>query len=113
MPTPVKKKARLSGPSKWGSWRDALSGGLAVDLGQVVLRGLRAFGNELAEIFRRGLGARDEQFAAGTDHVRLDLDSFVQRLGGSELVDAGEERLGILVERLLDVAADLGDFGNR
>src|ERR1700727_2528622 len=45
--------------------------------------------------------------------IRLDLDGFVERLRGRELVDAGKERLGILVERLLDVAADLGDFADR
>src|ERR1700749_627173 len=45
--------------------------------------------------------------------IRLDLEGFVERLRGRELVDAGEERLGILVERLVDVAADLGAFADR
>src|SRR5665213_1775826 len=89
------------------------SGGLAVDLGEIVLGGLGAIGNQLAEIFARDLGPRHEQFAARAQHVGLDLYRLVERFGGSELVDAGEERLGVLVERLLDVAADLGGFGNR
>ena len=55
----------------------------------------------------------DEHFAARTDQVRLDLNGFVQRLGRSQLVDAGEERFRVLVERLLDVAADLGGLGDR
>src|SRR6266851_8844765 len=91
------------------------SGGLAVsrDLGEVVLRGLGTVGDELAEIFGGGLRPRDENFAACTDHVRLDLGSFAQRLGRSELVDAGEERFRVLIERLLDIAADLGGLGDR
>src|SRR5882757_311114 len=109
---PVKKKARLSGPSKRAVGRSR-SGGLGVDLGEVVLRGLGAVGDELAEIFGRGLRPRDEQFATRADQVRLDLGGFAQRLGRSELVDAGEERFRVLIERLLDVAADLGGLGNR
>src|SRR5882757_1460018 len=115
----MRTSAKKEGPPKRalekGSWvrRDPRSGGLGVDLGQVVLRGLGAFRDELAEIFGGGLGARDEHFAAGTDQVRLDLNGFVHRLGGSELVDAGEERFGVLVDRLLDIAADLGGFGDR
>src|SRR6266702_3905840 len=111
----TKKKARLTKRAFENSdWtREPRSSGLAVDLRQIVLRGLGAFRDELAEIFGGGLGARDENFAAGADHVRLDLGGFAQRLGGSELVDAGEERLGVLIERLLDVAADFGGFGDR
>src|SRR3978361_1169460 len=110
MESPVKKKARLSGPSKTAVGRSQ-SGGLGIDLGEVVLRGLGAVGDELAEIFGGGLRPRDEQFATRTDHVRLDLGGFAQRLGRSEIVDAGEERFRVLIECLLDVAADLGDFG--
>src|SRR5258707_2253625 len=107
-----KKKARLSGPSKRAVGR-SLSGGLAVDLGEVVLRGLGAVGDELAEIFGGGLRPRDENFATLTDHLRLDLGGFAQRLGRNELVDAGEERFRVLIERLLDVAADLSGLGDR
>src|SRR5437588_5721918 len=113
MPAPDKKKARLSGPSKMQLSGGSRSGGLVVDLGEVVLRGLGALSDELAEIFGGGLRPRDEEFAARTDHVRLDLGGFAQRLGRSELVDAGEERFRVLIERLLDVAADLGGLGNR
>src|SRR5229473_820214 len=90
------------------------SGGLAVsrDLGEVVLGVLRTVGDELAEIFGGGLGPRHEHFAARTDHIRLDLNRLVERLGGRQLVDAGEERFGVLIDRLLDVAADLGSLGN-
>ena len=111
MTTARKKKARRSGPSKVLQLVESRSGGLGVDLGEIVLRGLGTLGDELAEIFGGGLRPRDEHFAARTDHVRLDLDGFAQRLGRSELVDAGEERFGVLVERLLDVAADLGGLG--
>src|SRR5260370_32950262 len=91
------------------------SGGLAVsrDLGQVVLGGLRTVGDELAEIFGGGLGSRHEHFAARTDHIGLDLDRLVERLGGSQLVDACKEGFGVLINRLLNVAADLGGLGDR
>src|SRR3954469_9764677 len=113
MPTPDKKKARLGGPSKMQLSGGSRSGGLGVDLGEIVLRVLGTLGDELAEIFGGGLCPRDEHFAARADHVRLDLGSFAQRLGRSELVDAGEERLCVLVERLLDAAADVGGLGDR
>src|SRR6185312_5642681 len=113
MPTPDKKKARLSGPSKMQLSGGSRSGGLGVDLGKIVLRVLGTFGDELAEIFGGGLRPRDENFATRTDHVRLDLGGFAQRLGRSELVDAGEERFRVLIESLLDVAADLGSLGDR
>src|SRR3984957_6366233 len=106
-----KKKARArrafepsTGPSK--------SGGLVVDLGEVVLGGLRTVGNELAKIFGGRLGPRDEHFTARTGEVRLDLDSLVQRLGRSELVEAGEERFRVLIHRLLNGAADLGSLSH-
>src|SRR6476620_7586287 len=113
MPTPDKKKARQSGPSKEQLSGGSRSGGLGIDLGEVVLRGLGTLGDELAEIFGGGLRPRDEHFATRTDHVRLDLGGFAQRLGRSEPVDAGEERFRVLIERLLDVAADLGGLGPR
>src|SRR5881396_3598132 len=113
MPTPDKKKARLSGPSRMQLSGRSRSGGLGVDLGEVVLRVLGTLGDELAEIFGGRLRPRDENFATRTDHLRLDLGGFAQRLGRSELVDAGEERFRVLIERLLDVTADLGGFGNR
>src|SRR5436190_10441346 len=113
MPTEPKKKARLSGPSYAYSLSYARSGGLAVDLREVVLRGLGALADELADVLGSRLGAGDQHFAASAGEVRLDLVGFAQRLGRSELVDAGEERLGVLVDRLLDVAADLGGFGDR
>src|SRR5256885_3114779 len=113
MPAPDKKKARLSGPSKMQLSGGSRSGGLGVDLGEIVLRVLGTLGDELAEIFGGGLRPRDEHFAARTDHVRLDLGGFAQRLGRSELVDAGEERFRVLIERLLDVAANLGGLGDR
>src|SRR5207302_4175430 len=113
MPAPDKKKARLSGPSKMLLSGGSRSGGLGVDLGEVVLRVLGTLGDELAEIFGGGLRPRDENFATLTDHLRLDLGGFAQRLGRSELVDAGEERFRVLIERLLDVAADLGGLGDR
>src|SRR5882672_1626482 len=90
----------------------ARSGGLVIDLGEVVLGGLRTVGDELAEIFGGRLGPRDEHFAARTGEIGLDLHRFVERLGGRQLVDAGEEGLGILVERLLNVAADLGGLAD-
>src|SRR5260370_42484215 len=89
------------------------SGSLVIDLGEVVLGSLRTVGDELAEIFGGGLRPRDEHFAARTDHIGLDLNRLVERLGGSQLVDACEEGLGVLVERLLDVAADLGGLADR
>src|SRR5262245_55233632 len=113
MTIPDKKKARLSGPSNWAVVRRSRSGGLGIDLGEVVLRGLGTVGDELAEIFGGGLRPGDEHFATRTDQVRLDLGGFAQRLGRSELVDAGEERFRVLVQRLLDVAADLGRLGDR
>src|SRR5262245_53165599 len=113
MPASDKKKARLSGPSKRQFVSRSRSGGLGVDLREIVLRGLGAFGDELAEIFGSRLGAGDEHFAVGTNRLGLDLGGFAQRLGRSELVDAGEERFHVLIERLLDVAADLGGLGDR
>src|SRR2546430_4776252 len=113
MPTPDKKKAGLSVPSKMQLSGGSRSGGLGIDLGEVVLRVLGTLGDELAEIFGGGLRPRDEHFATRTDQVRLDLGGFAQRLGRSELVDAGEERFRVLIERLLDVAADLGGLGDR
>src|ERR1700742_5260313 len=98
----AKKKARTrrafepsTGPSK--------SGGLVVDLGEVVLGSLRTVGNELAEIFGGRLGPRDEHFTARTRQVRLDLHRLVQRLGGRELADTIEERFRVLIDRLLDI----------
>src|SRR5437868_4090568 len=113
MPVPAKKKARLSMPSYAYSLRQAQSGGLAVDLRTVVLRSLGTFADELADVLGSLLGAGDQHFAASAGEVRLDLIGFAQRLGRSELVDASEERLGVLEHRLLDVAADLGGFGDR
>src|SRR6478736_717800 len=113
MPTPDKKKARQSGPSKEQLSGGSRSGGLGIDFREIVLRGLGTLGDELAEIFGGGLRPRDEHFATRTDHFRLDLGGFAQRLGRSELVDAGEERFRVLIERLLDVAADLGSLGDR
>src|SRR5713226_1178865 len=91
------------------------SGGLAVsgDLGQVVLRGLGNVRDELAAIFGGGLGSRHEHFAASTDHIGLDLNRLVERLGGSQLVDACKEGFGVLINRLLNVAADLGGLRDR
>src|SRR3984893_16137415 len=109
----VRKKARLSGPSKEQLVSRSRSGGLGVDLGEVVLRGLGTVGDELAEIFGRGLRPRHEHFAARPQHVGLDLHRLIERLGGSQPVDAGEERLGVLIERGLDIAADLGGPGDR
>src|SRR3954452_22351160 len=109
----LKKKARVSGPSTSIQPNAMDLRGLAVDAGEIVLRGLRAVGDELAEILGAGLGPRHEQFAARTHHIRLDLHRLVQRLRRSELVDSGEERLGILVQRLLNVAADLCGFADR
>src|SRR5437899_3257811 len=60
--------------------RRSRSGGLGVDLGKIVLHVLGTVGDELAEIFGGGLRPRDEHFAARTDHVRLDLGGFAQRL---------------------------------
>src|ERR1700743_1283726 len=85
---------------------------LVVNLGEVVLRGLRTVGNELAEIFGGRLGPRDEHFTARTGKVRLDLHRLVQRLGRSELIEAGEERFRVLIHRLLNVTADLGGFAD-
>src|SRR5260370_5218944 len=94
-----------------------LSGGLVVDVGEVVLSGLRTVGDELAEMFAGRLRPLDQHFAARTDHVRLDLDRLVERLCGRQPVDAGEERLGVLIQRLLAVAADVcrlaAGIGNR
>src|ERR1043165_5069731 len=107
--------AQKEGPQKAGlrtiHWSKR-SGSLVVDLGEVVLRGLRTVGNELAQIFGGRLGPRDEHFTARTGEVGLDLHRLVQRLGGSQLVQAGEERFGVLIHRLLDVAADLGNLAD-
>ncbi len=108
----AKTKARRSGPQISVCTQGAVSGGLGVDLGKVVLSGLRTVGSELADIVGGRLGARDEDFAAGAEQARLDLDGFADRLGGRELVDAREERLGVLIDRLLDVAADLAGLGD-
>src|SRR5882757_409054 len=107
-----KTKARRSGPQISVFYSGARSGGLVVDLGKIVLSGLRTVGGELAEIVGGRLGARDERFAAGAEQAGLDLDSFAERLGGRELVDAREERFGVLVDRLLDIAADLAGLGD-
>src|SRR5689334_16910684 len=108
--------AQKEGPRKAGPRTIHLvpskSGSLVVDLGEVVLGGLRTVGNELAEIFGGRLGPRDEHFTARTGEVGLDLHRLVQRLGGSQLVQAGEERFRVLVHGLLDVAADLGNFAD-
>src|SRR5262249_13247510 len=45
------------------------SGSLVVDLGEVILGGLRTVGNELAEIFGGRLGPGDKHFAARTGEV--------------------------------------------
>src|SRR3569623_10806 len=108
----AKTKARRSGPQIQFVNLNAGSGGL-VGLGKIVLSGLRAVGGERAEIVGGGLGARDEHFAARAEQVRLDLHGLVDRLGRRELVDAGEERLGVLENRLLNVAADLAGLGDR
>src|SRR5580693_8504627 len=88
------------------------SGSLVVDLGEVVLGSLRTVGDELADILSGRLGPRDQNFTARTGEVRLDLHRFVQRLGRSQLVQAGEERFRVLIHRLLNVAADLGGLGH-
>src|SRR3954471_9646048 len=97
---------------KFSLYSGRRSGGLVVDLGKIVLSGLRTVSGELAEIVGGRLGTRDERFAAGAEQAGLDLDSFAERLGGRELVDAREECLGVLVDCLLDVAADLAGFGD-
>src|ERR1700759_4709050 len=84
------------------------SGSLVVNLGEVVLGGLRTVGNELAEIFGGRLGPGDEHFTARAGEIGLDLHRLVQRLGRSELIEAGKERFRVLVHRMLNVAADLG-----
>src|SRR5258708_12287749 len=106
----VKKKARLKRALELtaGQLIRKRSGGLVVDLGEVVLGGLRTVGDELAEIFGGGLRPRDEHFAARTDHIGLDLNRLVERFGGRKLVDAGEEGLGVLIDPLPDVPAALG-----
>src|SRR5260370_26360749 len=111
----VKKKARLKRALELTAGRliEKRSGGLVVDLGEVVLGGLRTVGDELAEIFGGGLRPRDEHFAARADHIGLDLNRLVERLGGRKLVDAREEGLGVLIKRLLDIAADLGGLADR
>src|SRR5215510_1659976 len=113
MPRRRKRKARRSGPCYAYSLGEPKSGGLVVDLRKIVLRGLRTVAHELADILGSRLGAVDQHFAAGAGEVRLDLIGFAQRLGRSELVDAGEERFRVLVDRLLNVAADLGGLGDR
>src|SRR5258708_38070007 len=95
---------RASNDSYQTKWKR--SGGLVIDLGEVVLSGLRTVGEEIAEIFGGGLCPRDQHFAARTDHIGLDLDHLVERLGGRQPVDAGEERFGVLMDRLLDVTTD-------
>src|SRR5436309_6665011 len=58
-----KKKARAKRAFELSADREG-SGGLGVNLGQVVLRGLGTVGDELAEIFGSRLRPRDEHFAA-------------------------------------------------
>ena len=58
------KKARRSGPSKLTQLTLEQSGGFIIDLGEVVLSSLGAIGDELAEIFARGLGPRHQHFTA-------------------------------------------------
>src|SRR3981081_962311 len=89
------------------------SGGLGVDLGEVVLGRLGTVGDELAEIFGGRLRPRDEHVAARTDHIGLDLNRLVERLGGSQLVDASEESFGILIDRVPDMAAGFGSLRER
>src|SRR5262249_10292105 len=61
-------------------YKKSRSGGLVVDLGEVVLGGLRTVGNELAEIFGGRLGPRDEHFAARAGEIGLDLHRLVEAL---------------------------------
>src|ERR1700692_297584 len=81
----AKKKARIKRAFEFirEVSRSRSGGGLGVDLGEVVLGGLRTVGDELAEIFGGGLRPRHEYFAARADHVGLALHRFVERLGGS------------------------------
>src|SRR5579872_872500 len=112
-----KRRPARSGPRRTIRRSTGRSRSPGIDLGEVVLRGLRTVGNELAEIFGGRLGTRDEHLAARPGEIRLDLDRFGKGLGGRQLVDAREEGFGILEDRLLDVAGDLGSFadgiGNR
>src|ERR1700732_2566332 len=107
----TKRRPARSGPLKLSADRQG-SGSLVVDLGEVVLGRLGTVGDELAEIFGGRLRPRDEHFAARTGHVGLDLDRFVQRLRGRQLVDAGDESLEVMIVRLLAVAADLGGLAD-
>src|ERR1700761_9862206 len=110
---PAKNKARIMRAFEFKSAdRLTASGRLGVDLREVCLGGLRTVGNELAEIFGGRLGPGDEHFTARTGEVRLNLHRLVKRLGGSQLVQAGEERFRVLLHRLLDVAADLGELAD-
>src|ERR1700739_431635 len=85
---------------------------LVVNLGEVVLRGLRTVGNELAEIFGGRLGPRDEHFTARTGEIGLDLHRLVDALGRTQFGDAREEGFRVLIDRLLDIAPDLGGLGH-
>src|SRR5580692_3477723 len=108
MPIRVKKESPPEAGLQRGHYlQGTQSGGLGGDLREVVLSGLDTVSDELAEIFSRSLGARHKRLATRTQQIRLDLDNLVDRLGRNQLVDAGKERLGILVDRLLNVAADL------
>src|SRR6185436_18335045 len=105
---PSKKEGPREAGLELDSPGQCRSGGLAVDLGEVVLSGLRAIGRELAQIFGGRLRPRDESLAARTDQLGLDLERLADGLGGGQLVETFEEGFGVLVHRLLDVAADLG-----
>ncbi len=54
---------------------------------------------------------------ATSPRVRIRSDwisnGFVERLGRGQLLDAGEERFGVVIHGLLDAAADLGGFADR
>src|SRR5690349_4375417 len=88
------------------------SDGGAGRLGEIVLHRLRTISNELADIFGSRLRPQDQCFAARPRQLALDLQGLAERGGSSKPADPVEERFGVLLNRLIDIAAELGSLAD-